>query len=82
MSATEQKVPQETQAPAAEESIIRSLEEDDEFEDFPDNDSKWVADAKLKEEALWEQDWDDDDNQDEFSQKLREELIKSQKTAN
>ncbi|KAG5417325.1 hypothetical protein I9W82_004958 [Candida metapsilosis] len=78
MSSTEQK---EQETPATEEQVIKSLEEDDEFEDFSDSDSSWVTDAKLKEEALWEQDWDDDDNQDQFSQKLREELIKSQKPA-
>ncbi|CAD1808898.1 DSS1/SEM1 family protein [Candida parapsilosis] len=80
MSSAEQKKTQEVSE--NEEQVIKSLEEDDEFEDFPDDESKWVTDAKLKEESLWEQDWDDDDNQDQFSQKLREELIKSQKPAN
>ncbi|CCG21313.1 hypothetical protein CORT_0A09290 [Candida orthopsilosis Co 90-125] len=79
MSSTEQKA---QELPQKEEQVIKSLEEDDEFEDFPDDDSQWATDAKLKEEALWEQDWDDDDNQDQFSQKLREELIRSQKPSN
>ncbi|CAK9435429.1 uncharacterized protein LODBEIA_P01560 [Lodderomyces beijingensis] len=59
---------------------IRTLEEDDEFEDFPEDEKDWTS-SKIKEETLWEQDWDDDDNQDHFSQKLKEELLKSQKPA-
>ncbi|KAI3405741.1 hypothetical protein KGF56_001348 [Candida oxycetoniae] len=60
---------------------IKSLEEDDEFEDFPEDVTQWSNDSKIKEEILWEQDWDDDDNQDQFSQKLKEELLRSQKPA-
>lgn len=63
-----------------EENVIKTLEEDDEFEDFPE-DTKWSNEpsAQLKPSNLWEEDWDDDDNQDEFSQQLREELKKAQK---
>jgi 26 proteasome complex subunit DSS1 len=59
-----------------EDNVIKTLEEDDEFEDFPE-DSKW--DGKVNGENLWEQDWDDEDNLDEFSQRLREELARGKK---
>ncbi|CDO55623.1 similar to Saccharomyces cerevisiae YDR363W-A SEM1 Component of lid subcomplex of the 26S proteasome regulatory subunit [Geotrichum candidum] len=56
--------------------VLVSLEEDDEFEDFPiedwdDNDTKLDGP-----ETLWEEKWDDDDADDEFSIQLREELRK------
>lgn len=63
-----------------EEQIVRTLEEDDEFEDFP-VDSKWTTkqDAQVNPNSLWEEDWDDDDDEDEFSKNLRDELAKNQK---
>lgn len=66
-----------------EEKVIKTLEEDDEFEDFPE-DTEWSNEAnpQLSSANLWEEDWDDDDIQDEFSKKLREELKKAQKPAN
>ncbi len=62
-----------------EKNVIKTLEEDDEFEDFPEDDSKWSSNNtnKLSEQNLWEEDWDDDDGQDEVSNKLREELKKT-----
>lgn len=62
------------------QKVIKTLEEDDEFEDFPD-DTKWSNEpnSHINPANLWEEDWDDDDNQDEFSQRLREELSKAQK---
>ncbi|CUM63181.1 uncharacterized protein PRCAT00000749001 [Priceomyces carsonii] len=66
---------------AAENKVIKTLEEDDEFEDFPE-DSKWSSEPNQAAPSnLWEEDWDDDDNQDEFSQQLREELKKAQKSS-
>ncbi|SGZ50253.1 CIC11C00000000102 [Sungouiella intermedia] len=63
-----------------EDKVIKTLEEDDEFEDFPE-DSNWSNDSNLQQNSahLWEEDWDDDDAKDEFSDKLREELKKAQK---
>lgn len=58
--------------------VIKTLEEDDEFEDFPE-DATFSSETKVNQDALWEEDWDDDDTQDKFSQKLREELKKSVK---
>lgn len=65
---------------ADEKKVIKTLEEDDEFEDFPE-DTQWnkQPNKKLAAANLWEEDWDDDDNQDDFSKKLREELKKAQK---
>ncbi|EAZ63250.1 hypothetical protein PICST_34019 [Scheffersomyces stipitis CBS 6054] len=64
-----------------EEKVIKTLEEDDEFEDFPEDD-KWTGEpnSHINPSNLWEEDWDDDDNQDEFSKRLRDELRASQKT--
>ncbi|EMG45819.1 sem-1 putative 26S proteasome complex subunit sem-1 [Candida maltosa Xu316] len=66
-----------------EKNVIKTLEEDDEFEDFPEDDAKWSKDSttNLNEQNLWEEDWDDDDSQDQFSIKLKEELKKSGKPA-
>lgn len=65
-----------------EKEIIRTLEEDDEFEDFPD-DSKWSEEPNQtnNESNLWEEDWEDVDDQDEFTRRLREELKKALKGA-
>lgn len=60
-----------------EEKIIQTLEEDDEFEDFP-VDSKWTEKGGVSGESLWEEDWEDD-NSDEFSEELRKELEKAKK---
>ncbi|CAI9156483.1 unnamed protein product [Rangifer tarandus platyrhynchus] len=48
------------------------LEEDDKFEEFPAED--W---AGLDEDAhVWEDNWDDDNVEDDFSNQLRAELEK------
>lgn len=55
------------------------LEEDDEFEDFPVED--WTQeDATVPGGTthLWEESWDDDDENDDFTKALREELKKSE----
>ncbi|KIY72411.1 hypothetical protein CYLTODRAFT_417998, partial [Cylindrobasidium torrendii FP15055 ss-10] len=70
--------------PTAEEkqANLGILEEDDEFEEFPVadwDDSKTVASiagaqpggAKSSGDKLWEDNWDDDDIEDEFSVQLR-----------
>lgn len=63
-----------------QEKIIKTLEEDDEFEDFPE-DAQWTSEpnAELNSANLWEEDWEDDEANDEFTEKLREELKKAQK---
>ncbi|KAF8905044.1 DSS1/SEM1 family-domain-containing protein [Gymnopilus junonius] len=68
------------------------LEEDDEFEEFPVadwDDSKTdlahlggaaPGAAKSGGDKLWEDNWDDDDIEDEFSVQLRNELEKTKGT--
>lgn len=65
-----------------EQKIIKTLEEDDEFEDFPVN-NKWsnLQDPQVNPNNLWEEDWDDD-HEDEFTQKLRQELLKNKASTN
>ncbi|RYP90105.1 hypothetical protein DL770_003797 [Monosporascus sp. CRB-9-2] len=77
-SAAETKPEQQPQKSAG------TLEEDDEFEDFPVED--WPAEETEAAAAgaggggatqhLWEESWDDDDTSDDFSAQLREELKK------
>jgi len=53
------------------------LEEDDEFEDFPVED--WTQeDTEVPGGTthLWEESWDDDDENEDFSKQLKEELKK------
>ncbi|KAG4075421.1 hypothetical protein HA402_015074 [Bradysia odoriphaga] len=53
------------------------LEEDDEFEEFPAED--WASKENEEELNVWEDNWDDDNIEDDFSQQLRTQL-ESQKT--
>ncbi|KAJ4480016.1 DSS1/SEM1 family-domain-containing protein [Lentinula aciculospora] len=67
------------------------LEEDDEFEEFTaadwDDSQTDLAHlggvapgaAKSGGDKLWEDNWDDDDIEDEFSVQLRNELVKTEK---
>ncbi|KAI5309660.1 hypothetical protein KEM55_002717 [Ascosphaera atra] len=53
------------------------LEEDDEFEDFPVED--WPQDDQEvtgNTDHLWEESWDDEDANEDFSRQLREEIKK------
>lgn len=55
------------------------LEEDDEFEEFPAED--WTgADEDEEDVNVWEDNWDDDNVEDDFSLQLRAELEKQGKT--
>ncbi|SMN19677.1 similar to Saccharomyces cerevisiae YDR363W-A SEM1 Component of the lid subcomplex of the regulatory subunit of the 26S proteasome [Maudiozyma saulgeensis] len=56
-----------------------TLEEDDEFEDFPVD--QWPASSTLKESKefhtnLWEESWDDVEVDDNFTNDLRAEIAK------
>lgn len=63
-----------------QEEVFKTLEEDDEFEDFPE-DTQWSTEANgnAQSASLWEEDWDDDDVHDQFSQQLRDELKRARK---
>ncbi|OCT52336.1 putative 26S proteasome complex subunit sem-1 [Cladophialophora carrionii] len=53
------------------------LEEDDEFEDFPVEDwSQEDTEVPGGTTHLWEESWDDDDENEDFSKQLKEELKK------
>lgn len=57
----------------------KSLEEDDEFEDFPID--TWPAEESLRDATnaqtnLWEEDWDDVEVDDDFTKELKAELAK------
>lgn len=61
--------------------VPHTLEEDDEFEDFPvdtwpdDVTIRAVLDEKNKHgERLWEEDWDDVEVEDDFTKELKAEL--------
>jgi len=65
---------------SAQEAFVKRLEEDDEFEDFPQD--TWTADATVggqtSETRLWEESWEDhDDDKDDFTRRLKEELEKN-----
>ncbi|CAH2451089.1 26S proteasome complex subunit [Komagataella phaffii CBS 7435] len=58
---------------------FKALEEDDEFEDFPVQD--WPNDKTItaeKQEHLWDESWNDDDNEDDFTKRLRQELANAE----
>ncbi|KAH3730895.1 26S proteasome complex subunit SEM1-like [Dreissena polymorpha] len=66
---------QKDQKPKAELGL---LEEDDEFEEFPAE--EWKDDKEDKEDVnVWEDNWDDDNVDDDFSIQLRAELEKQGK---
>lgn len=56
-----------------ESSALELLEEDDEFEEFEG--ASWEElDRQGEDKQLWQDDWDDDDVNDEFTQQLREQI--------
>ncbi|KAI8877870.1 hypothetical protein K501DRAFT_288165 [Backusella circina FSU 941] len=55
---------------------LGALEDDDEFEEFAAED--WGENEEDQDDAhFWEDNWDDDDIEDDFSKQLRSELEKS-----
>ena len=56
---------------------LSNVKDDDEFEDFEVQD--WSPDQEDPTDAsLWLDTWDDDELNDEFSNQLRQELLKEQ----
>ncbi|KAF2668002.1 hypothetical protein BT63DRAFT_457302 [Microthyrium microscopicum] len=81
MSAADSKTATKNDAPTTDptdkKALAAKLEEDDEFEDFPAED--WEVentDLPSGNTHLWEESWDDDDTNDDFSAQLKEELKK------
>jgi 26 proteasome complex subunit DSS1 len=64
--------PKNGEQPLAPEKKAASLEEDDEFEDFPVED--WTEEETQIPNGnahLWEESWDDDDTNEDFAVQLR-----------
>jgi len=68
---------QQEQTPPQKDSIpqLGALEEDDEFEEFTAED--WNETEEDQETHLWEDNWDDEDVEDDFSKQLRAEITKN-----
>ncbi|KAG6820938.1 hypothetical protein H0H93_009174 [Arthromyces matolae] len=89
--ATESTSKTAEQKPETTQHHLGVLEEDDEFEEFEvadwDDSQTDIAHlggaapgaAKSGGDKLWEDNWDDDDIEDEFSTQLRNELAKTNK---
>ncbi|KAF8874000.1 DSS1/SEM1 family-domain-containing protein [Infundibulicybe gibba] len=89
---TDSKSKPSAEQPKDENQHLGVLEEDDEFEEFEaadwDDSQTDLAHlagsapgaAKSGGDKLWEDNWDDDDIEDEFSVQLRNELTKKAKT--
>mmetsp|Transcript_32694 Transcript_32694/g.75250 ORF Transcript_32694/g.75250 Transcript_32694/m.75250 type:complete len:110 (-) Transcript_32694:157-486(-) len=60
----------------AAQHILEALEEDDEFEEFltDGRDDGVVGEDDEEEVAQWQDNWDDDDIEDDFTKTLRAEL--------
>ncbi|XP_070546977.1 26S proteasome complex subunit SEM1-like [Ptychodera flava] len=62
-------------ADSARKTDLGLLEEDDEFEEFPAE--EWTGQDEDQEDVnVWEDNWDDDNVEDDFSNQLRTELEK------
>lgn len=73
MSAEEQKKDYAVPDQKELSDFVKKLEEDDEFEDFPEDDWVEPQDSTEAHDAhLWEESWEDhDDVKDHFIQRLR-----------
>ncbi|KAL2709550.1 putative 26S proteasome complex subunit SEM1 [Kluyveromyces marxianus] len=63
---------------STKEPVRSSLEDDDEFEDFPADSwpSPPVSQDLTRDSNLWAEDWDDIEVEDDFTKELKEELEK------
>uniref|UniRef100_A0A915PH95 26S proteasome complex subunit dss-1 n=1 Tax=Setaria digitata TaxID=48799 RepID=A0A915PH95_9BILA len=67
-----QSKPEESQ-----QKMESHIEEDDEFEEFPQQDWQAKEGAEDEEELnVWEDNWDDEANENDFAKQLRDELAK------
>ncbi|KAI3641811.1 hypothetical protein MIR68_000080 [Amoeboaphelidium protococcarum] len=79
-----QKQQKDLKAPASKEEASKNLqkltfiEEDDEFEEFPTQEWQQQSNGKNEVEQLsiWNNDWDDDEVEDDFTVQLRSEISK------
>ncbi|KAF5016340.1 hypothetical protein F66182_12009 [Fusarium sp. NRRL 66182] len=77
------KAQAESTQPTQQKKTPQVLEEDDEFEDFPvedwpqeETEQGQVSNANGANTHLWEESWDDDDESEDFSKQLKEEMKK------
>lgn len=77
MSAEEEKPQDVAATKEVQDEFIKKLEEDDEFEDFPEDDWEDPQATNANHEThLWEESWEDhDDYTDDFTKKLRYVLL-------
>ncbi|CAG8450910.1 15414_t:CDS:2 [Rhizophagus irregularis] len=61
-------------SPSKVSQVDNNTEEDDEFEEFIAED--WNETEEDQETHLWEDNWDDEDVEDDFSKQLRAEITK------
>lgn len=79
MSAEQTQQPQQQQGPEdvltkeAVDAFVKKLDEDDEFEDFPEEEWEQIqAQTGTGEVKLWEENWEDQDEyKDDFTKKLQ-----------
>ena len=73
-TATDKKKDSAADPPA--KAAIEAIEEDDEFEEFEP--AHWAAGEEVSEDTQqWQDNWDADDMDDDFTKNLREELMKN-----
>ncbi|KAK0417129.1 hypothetical protein QR680_012844 [Steinernema hermaphroditum] len=61
-----------------DQANVTGLEDDDEFEEFPVQ--EWTGKDSTEEDDdlnVWEDNWDDESVENDFSKQLREELLKN-----
>ncbi|KAN0067685.1 26 proteasome complex subunit Sem1 [Elaphomyces granulatus] len=78
MASSQKQADASQQPPQQTQKKPSVMEEDDEFEDFPNED--WAKDetdqSGGEQKNLWEESWDDDDANEDFSKQLKEEVQK------
>ena len=74
---TAEKTPEPTPTAESEPATaMEAIEEDDEFEEF--DPAHWAAGDEVAEDTQqWQDNWDVDDMDDDFTKNLREELMKN-----
>lgn len=71
-----EKTPAPTPTAESVPTAVEAIEEDDEFEEFVP--AHWAAGEEVAEDAQqWQDNWDADDMDDDFTKNLREELMKN-----
>eukprot|EP00055_Hartaetosiga_balthica_P002234 m.3203 g.3203 ORF g.3203 m.3203 type:complete len:63 (+) comp2030_c0_seq1:55-243(+) len=59
---------------SGKEEIVQLMQEDDEFEEFPEEEWADEENEKSNENELWDDNWEEEDVEDDFSIRLKKEL--------